>query len=140
MLSAKTQYACLAAAQLAAEHDVGRPVQAARIAEQQGIPATFLVQILNELKRVGLVTSTRGAGGGYRLTDPPAETTLLDIAEALDRVEAEPPCAAPESPLAGFMEQLCSDLAQARRERLAAVTLADLARLTAADKAPMWYI
>ena len=140
MLSAKTQYACLAAAQLAAEHDLERPVQAARIAEQHGIPATFLVQILNELKRAGLVTSTRGAGGGYRLTDAPAETTLYDIAEALDPVEAEPACAARASPLASFMEQLCSDLAQARRERLAATTLADLARLTAADTAPMWYI
>lgn len=140
MLSAKTQYASLAAAQLAAEYDAGRPVQAARIAEQHGIPSTFLVQILSDLKRAGLVTSTRGASGGYRLTRSPDEITLEDIAEALDPTETEPVCAARQSPLAGFVEQLCSELVQARQARLASTTLAELARRTSASEAPMWYI
>ena len=64
MLSAKTEYACLALTRLAAEHAAGLPVQGRRLATEEGIPEGFLVQILQELKRVGLVTSTRGACGG----------------------------------------------------------------------------
>ena len=56
--------------QLAQEYAAGEPVQVRRIAERHGIPATFLVQILHELRRAGLVTSTRGAAGGYRLSRP----------------------------------------------------------------------
>ena len=140
MLSARTQYACLAAAHLAGEYASGRPIQAARIAERHGIPPTFLVQILNELKRAGLVTSTRGAGGGYRLSDSPDRTTLADVVDLLEPSEPPGACAAAQSPLASTIHRICCDLATARRDRLAEITLANLAEGLGADVEPMWYI
>ena len=70
-LSSKTQYACLAMLQLAQEHAASQPVQAPRIAEQQGIPATFLVQILHDLKRAGLVVE-HARRRGRLSAQPPA--------------------------------------------------------------------
>ncbi|HEY3394892.1 MAG TPA: Rrf2 family transcriptional regulator, partial [Lacipirellulaceae bacterium] len=74
-LSARTEYACLAMLQLAQEYDSGEPVQIRRIADEHAIPGRFLVQILLQLKGAGLVASTRGAAGGYRLARPPHEIT-----------------------------------------------------------------
>jgi Rrf2 family cysteine metabolism transcriptional repressor len=54
------------------------------IAEAQGIPETFLTQILLKLKGAGLVLSTRGSAGGYRLARSPDEISLLDILKVVD--------------------------------------------------------
>ena len=43
------------------------PVHIREISEAYGIPERYLVQILLQLKGAGLVASTRGASGGYRL-------------------------------------------------------------------------
>src|SRR5262245_1664926 len=99
MLSSKTQYACIAMLQLAQDFAGGEPVQVRRIAERHGIPATFLVQILHELKRAGLAVSTRGAAGGYRLSRSPAELTLADVVDVFEPQEPPAESAAPHSPL-----------------------------------------
>ena len=83
-LSARTEYACLAVMSLAENWSAAAPVQIRRIAEEQGIPARFLVQILSQLKGGSLVTSIRGAGGGYRLNKAPTEITLLDVIETME--------------------------------------------------------
>lgn len=140
MLSAKTQYACLAMAQLASDHAAGTPIRAARIAEQHGIPPTFLVQILHELKRAGLVSSTRGAGGGYQLSASPDQINVAHVVEVVEPAAAAEPCAANHSPLAPALEQLCGELAATRHDRLAEISLAHLAEGLAVDRAPMWYI
>lgn len=140
MLSAKSQYASLAMAQLAADYPDQRPVQAAKIAASHDIPSTFLVQILHELKRAGLVTSTRGASGGYRLSRPPEATTLGEVVEVFEPADIPAECAAKGSPLAEALTGLCRELAEARRQRLDRVTLADLARALTEHAAPMWYI
>jgi len=49
------------------------------LAEQQGVPANYLVQILIELKAKQIVKSLRGKAGGYMLAKPPGEITLGDI-------------------------------------------------------------
>ena len=66
-ISAKTEYACVAVLELALNYGSGQPLQVRRIAEAHGIPSRFLVQILLQLKAAGLVSSTRGASGGYQL-------------------------------------------------------------------------
>ena len=139
-LSAKTQYAVLAMLQLAQEFAAGEPVQVRRIAERQGIPATFLVQILHELRRSGLVSSTRGASGGYRLNRAPGDITLADVVDAFEAVEEPGECAAADSPWGPAIVDVCGDLARARRERLQAVTLAEMAERAAANTGSMWYI
>lgn len=126
--------------QLAQEYAAGEPVQAPRIAERHGIPATFLVQILHELKRAGLATSTRGAAGGYRLSRPPGEVTLADVVDVFESVEEPGACAASSSPFAPVMLEVCCDLARTRRELLESLTLGDLAERAAAGAGAMWYI
>jgi Rrf2 family protein len=54
------------------------------IARRQGIPARFLEQVLHAMKKSGLVSSHRGAQGGYVLNRKPEHLSLADILEALE--------------------------------------------------------
>jgi Rrf2 family protein len=60
------------------------PIQAKAIARRQGIPARFLEQVLHAMKKAGLVSSQRGAQGGYVLSKKPSEVSLAEILEALE--------------------------------------------------------
>jgi Rrf2 family cysteine metabolism transcriptional repressor len=87
LFSAKAEYACVAMLELAARHSDPRPVRLADIANKHGISDRFLVQILLDLKRAGLVDSTRGAAGGYQLARSPDDVTLYDILRVIDPPE-----------------------------------------------------
>jgi Rrf2 family protein len=139
-LSAKTEYACLAMLELAQHFQDGRPIQVRRIAEGHGIPSPFLVQILQDLKRSGLVASTRGAGGGYRLTGEPQEITLADVLDAVEANEEPTTSAADSSPLAPVLLDVCREISTARRTRLQDITLAQLLEKAHQSVGPMWYI
>ena len=81
-ISAKVDYAVRAAVELAARGD--QPVKGEAIAEAQGIPLKFLENILGELNHVGIVTSRRGAQGGYWLAKPADEIVLAEIVRAVE--------------------------------------------------------
>jgi Rrf2 family protein len=82
-ISAKTDYATRAALELAASPpDVW--VKTETVAERQGIPLPFLLNILAELRTAGLVQSRRGAEGGYRLAQPAESITVADVIRAVD--------------------------------------------------------
>jgi Rrf2 family protein len=138
-LSAKTEYACLAMLQLADEYDTGEPVQIRRIAQEHGIPSRFLVQILLQLKGASLVTSTRGAAGGYRLSRAPDQISLADVIDGMEGDERPATNAAKTSPLVRSLLGLCRELGNAQRQRLEGITLADMVE-EAAGREPMWYI
>lgn len=89
LFSAKAEYACVAMLELASRSADPKPVRLADVADKHGIPSRFLVQILLDLKRAGLVASTRGAAGGYALGRSPDEITLSDIIRVMD--PPEPP-------------------------------------------------
>ncbi len=139
-LTAKTEYACLAVLELAQHFEADRPVQLRLVAERHGIPAQFLVQILQELKRAGLVTSTRGSCGGYRLASSPQETSLAEVIDAIEASEDPNRCAAVKSPLAPVLMEVCHELSAARRAYLEGITLSDLVERACAGQDPMWYI
>lgn len=139
-LTAKTEYACLAMLELAQRFDTQQPVQVRRIAEGHGIPSPFLVQILQDLKRAGLVSSTRGAAGGYRLTRSPKKVTLDEVLDVVEGSNAPVSCAASSSPLSSILLDVCHEVSDARREYLASITLADLVARATAEAGPMWYI
>jgi Rrf2 family iron-sulfur cluster assembly transcriptional regulator len=82
-LTSKTAYGVQAMFDLAF-HGRGRPVQARETAERQGIPLRYLEQILQDLRRAGLVEAKRGPGGGYALGRAAAEVKLGDVVAALD--------------------------------------------------------
>ena len=60
------------------------PVPAQRLAEFHGISRTYLAKHLQQLSRAGLVSSTEGRVGGYVLTRPAAEISVLDVVQAID--------------------------------------------------------
>jgi Rrf2 family transcriptional regulator, cysteine metabolism repressor len=126
--------------QLAQEYASGEPVQVRRIAERHGIPATFLVQILHELRRAGLAASTRGASGGYRLNRPPNQITLADVVDVFEATEEPAECAAADSPWGPALLDVSCELARTRRERLQSLTLAELADRASVTADPMFYI
>jgi Rrf2 family transcriptional regulator, cysteine metabolism repressor len=138
-LSARTEYACLAMLQLAHDYESGEPLQIRRIADEHGIPARFLVQILFQLKGASLVVSTRGASGGYRLARPPRDISLAEVIEVMEGAERPESNAGKSTPLVGALLQLCRDVGNTQRDRLDDTTLADLVE-QAAEHEPMWYI
>ena len=83
-VSAKGDYSCRALLELALKYDTGQPVQLSEIAQNQGIPDKYLVQILVVLKSAGFVSSKRGADGGYILAKPPSEITLGDVIRVVE--------------------------------------------------------
>jgi len=62
----------------------GAPVQIRVISERQLIPARYLEQIFQRLRRADLVTSKRGPGGGYTLSRPATEISLREVVEAVE--------------------------------------------------------
>jgi Rrf2 family protein len=55
-----------------------------RIAAERGIPVRFLSQVMSDLVAAGLVEGTEGRTGGYRLAQPAAGISLLDVIEAIE--------------------------------------------------------
>jgi Rrf2 family protein len=82
-ISARCEYACRAILELAL-NEAEQPLTAVVIAEKRNIPSKYLVHILIQLRRAGLVRSVRGSQGGYLLSKAPADITLLDIIQAID--------------------------------------------------------
>ena len=85
-VSAKADYGMRALMELAAAYDVNptQLVKGEAIATAQDIPLKFLEGILRQLRQAGIVTSQRGADGGYRLDRDPAQVSIADVVRALD--------------------------------------------------------
>ncbi len=60
------------------------PAGAPAVAEKVCVPHRFAMKILRKLSLKGLVKSTRGVAGGYRLALPPEEISLKTVIEAID--------------------------------------------------------
>jgi len=86
-ISAKAEYACLAVLALARQGADSSPLHIREISAAYGIPERYLVQILLQLKGAGLVASTRGASGGYRLARDASSISLSHILTAVDGPE-----------------------------------------------------
>lgn len=82
-LSRTVGYAVRATLQLA-QCPQGTPVPCSRLASEGQMPERFLLQILRNLVTHGILQSTRGVEGGYALTRPPEEISLLEVIEAID--------------------------------------------------------
>lgn len=54
------------------------------LAQREAVSANFLVQILNDLRRAGIIDSRRGANGGYLLSRPAENITLRQIVDAVE--------------------------------------------------------
>ena len=72
----------------------GQPRSAAALAQQRRLPLPMVSKILKALARAGLLTSQRGAQGGYNLARPPAEISAANIIGALEGPLAITECSA----------------------------------------------
>jgi Rrf2 family protein len=75
------EYGVICALHLARRFGEG-PITGREIAEAEQLPGDYVEQILLRLRRAGIVDSTRGARGGYRLGRAPTEISIRDVIEA----------------------------------------------------------
>jgi Rrf2 family protein len=91
-LSLRGAYALRALLVLGVNYGEG-VVRIQTISEQQNIPKKFLDQILNDLKSIGVVSSRRGAAGGYRLARAPKDICLATVVRHIEGALAPVSCA-----------------------------------------------
>ncbi len=137
-MSVKSDYAARAVLALARHFPEGHAVRVETLAEEQAIPANYLVQILIELKSNGIVKSQRGKEGGYRLAASPPEITLADVLQAVHGPLFESPALSdPQCPLE--LRNAWKKLQQAIEEAARSITFQELLEASE-DKEKMYYI
>lgn len=134
-LSLKVEYACRVLAQLARRKGVEDLAHIEELAEQESIPANYLVQILNELRNGQLIISKRGKQGGYALARPAKEITITEIVTII-----EGDLLAAELSNNGFsgrqVAKVWKDIADALKQKADSYTVADMV----ASEEEMYYI
>lgn len=96
------------------------------IAQRQRLPAPYLEKLLIELRRSGIVSSVRGAHGGYRLAKPPAQISLAQILAAVGESASMPPLVAGQQAEDWVTSALWQRLNQKLQEAFGSITLEDL--------------
>jgi Rrf2 family protein len=135
-ISQKLEYACRAAIQLAKHYDGRSPLRLDDLARREHVPASFLVQILSDLKQANLVISRRGKTGGYLLGTDPANISLAQIIEAVDPQLLETPTTG-EGESADALHNVWQSLNESFTETAKQTTLENLAQ---PKNEPMWFI
>ena len=135
----------------AARRDAGARLSATELSGETGVPLPTAQKLMGQLAGAGLLTSVRGAGGGFALARPAAEISLADIVEAVEGPIAMTVCSGHEGPSDCALDAHCrvkphmSVVGNAVRGALGAVSLQQLCspaqagvqeRASAADAAP----
>jgi Rrf2 family protein len=94
-LSTKGQYGVRAMFEIAKGYPE-TPTNIKQIAERQDVSVAYLEQILNTLRRAGLIQSVKGPGGGYLLSAKPSDITIGEILRELEGPVAITSCLDPE--------------------------------------------
>ena len=83
-LGRRADYGIRAAIDLARHHERGERRKAREIADEMDVPATYVPQVLADLVRAGIAVSLAGPSGGYLLSRPPEQISLLAVIRAVD--------------------------------------------------------
>lgn len=130
-ISAKGRYALAAMVSMSESYSSGEYITVISISEKLGISKIYLEQVFSLLKRGGLVTSIKGAQGGYQLSRMPQQITVMQVLSAVELSLFEP--------TESTVQEKAPDIEKAMRiaafekldravsETLSSVTLADLA-------------
>lgn len=119
-LSRASAYALGAVLQLG-QAPPGLPVPCSQLAKQGHMPERFLLQVLRNLVNHGLLASTRGVEGGYRLARPLEQITLLQVLEATE---------GPQVPLLSPLDAIPESARESLQTILRDVTLAACRKLS----------
>jgi cysteine desulfurase len=128
-VTSKSRYALKIMMDLA-EQDQAALIHRSDIAQRQGIPLDYMDQILLRLREGGLIDSTRGRSGGYRLAKPATQVSVLEIFSAAE--DAFQPVQCLEGGLGCVAEHVCSSkdawgvISGAIRGSLSGIILTDL--------------
>lgn len=128
MLTQTGLYALQALLHLAV-HQNGHQVPASAMAKELGIPGTYLAKVLQRLTREGVLDSTRGARGGYRLAVGPDQLTVAEAVAPFQELRSPDRCLMggpcdPNNPCPAHGRRAAWN--QAALEILQQTTLADL--------------
>lgn len=123
-------------AQLARRHDGKTLTRLDELAQREEVSANFLVQILNDLRRAGLVESRRGKTGGYLLARAPEKVSLREVVDAVDPSLLVVSVAA-QGESGTAVQKAWQSVAQGIDKRLSATTMAQLAKT---EGGAMFYI
>ncbi len=127
-LTTKGRYAVTAVLDLALHQD-GGPVSLAAISERQGISLSYLEQLFSKLRRSDVVSSTRGPGGGYKLTNNVDQVSVSDIILAVDESCQVVDCTDSEGCNDGYQcltHDLWQELSNEIRTFLDGITIAEI--------------
>lgn len=83
-ISAKGRYGLAAVIYMAQLHQNGEYITILKISETLGISKIYLEQTFSLLKRAEIVTSIKGAQGGYRLARMPRDITVFEVLSAIE--------------------------------------------------------
>jgi FeS assembly SUF system regulator len=123
-----TDYATVLMVRLAREP--ARRFSAGQLADEVGLPLPTVAKLLKRLLRAQLLTSVRGAGGGYTLAHAPHAISVADVVKAIEGPVALTECARGQGHCA--LENDCTTranwqlISRAVRVALEAVSLADM--------------
>jgi Rrf2 family protein len=92
-VSSKAHYGLRMMIEFAKAYGMG-PVSLAEVSRKEHLPLAYLEQLAAHLRRGGLVESTRGVRGGYRLTRSPASISVLDVVRVVEGEVAPVECVA----------------------------------------------
>lgn len=139
-LPIKAHYAALAMLTMAQQYVSSELVTAKAISAEHSIPNQFLVQILQQLRAAGLITSTRGSSGGFRLTRAPQAISLADIVDAVCATQTVREIAQHSSSLNELLLQVWDQAAEQQRNHLRQLSLAELLEREVQMPGAMFYI
>ena len=83
-LSSLADYAVVMMSAAARHCGAAGRLNATLLAEETGVPLPTAQKLVSRLSSAGLIESTRGTGGGFRLSRPPSAISLADIVEAVE--------------------------------------------------------
>jgi FeS assembly SUF system regulator len=117
----------------AARRQAGERLSAAELANETGVPLPTAQKLMGKLAAAGLLSSARGAGGGFALARPGREISLADVIEAVEGPIAMTQCTGSEEASDCALDAHCrvkphmNVVSNAVRGALGAVSLQSLA-------------
>ncbi|RKZ94414.1 MAG: [Fe-S]-binding protein [Gammaproteobacteria bacterium] len=129
-LTTKGRYAVTAMLDLSLNYGLGA-ITLADISDRQCISLSYLEQLFSRLRKQGLVSSTRGPGGGYQLSRSAEEITVLDVITAVDEKIDNTACEGKANCHDGepcLSHELWTSLSEQIQNYLAGITLGDVVR------------
>lgn len=128
-LQISTRLAIFAALELTARN--GRHLSVAEIGEKYGVSSHHLAKVMHVMGRAGLVSSVRGAGGGYQFTGNARRITLLDVAQLFEDLSSSEQNAGTieATPEDQTLREVLNEIDDIARATLGSITIATMRKL-----------